>query len=228
VLVGTQMLSKGHDFPGVTLVGVLQGDHGLGLPDLRAAERTFQLLTQVAGRAGRGSEIGRVLVQAWQIEHPAIVHARAHDYLGFAEDELARREAVGNPPFGHLALVRVQGVDAAAVEDRTKRIAARLRPRIESVRAAHASPTSPGAAHESGAADGPGTGDGRPVLMMLGPMPSPIERINRRVRWQLLLRARQRGPLRWLLGELRPWLGAEGSGEAQTMAMVDVDPQTML
>jgi len=232
VLVGTQMLSKGHDFPGVTLVGVLQGDHGLGLPDLRAAERTFQLLTQVAGRAGRGSETGRVLVQAWQVEHPAIVHASTHDYLGFADDELARREAVGNPPFGHLALLRVQGLDPAAVEDRTKRIAAGLRPRIESVRVAHASPTSP--VHEQAVAEGLGiegagrAGDGRPVLMMLGPMPSPIERINRKVRWQLLLRARQRGPLRWLLGELRPWLGAEGSGDGQTLAMVDVDPQTML
>jgi primosomal protein N' (replication factor Y) len=216
VLVGTQMLSKGHDFPGVTLVGVLQGDHGLGLPDLRASERTFQLLTQVAGRAGRGAEAGRVLVQAWQVEHPAIVHASTHDYLGFAEDELARRQAVGNPPAGHLALVRVQGTNAAAVEERAKAIAGRLRPRIESVRAAHAQ------AHAGDEAEA------ARVLMMLGPMPSPIERINRRVRWQLLLRARQRAPLRWLLGELRPWLGAEGSGEAQTMAMVDVDPQSML
>lgn len=223
VLVGTQMLSKGHDFPGVTLVGVLQGDHGLGLPDLRAAERTFQLLTQVAGRAGRGEEPGRVLVQAWQVEHPAIVHASTHDYLGFAEDELARRRAVGNPPFGHLALVRVQGTDAGAVEERAKRIAARLRPRIETVRVAHAPAPGPGA---EGSLEAEASGP--PVLMMLGPMPSPIERINRRVRWQLLLRAQQRGPLRWLLGELRPALGAEGSGEGQTMAMVDVDPQTML
>jgi primosomal protein N' (replication factor Y) len=214
VLVGTQMLSKGHDFPGVTLVGVLQGDHGLGLPDLRAGERTFQLLTQVAGRAGRGEQAGRVLVQAWQVEHPAIVHASTHDYLGFADEELARREAIGNPPFGHLALVRVQGANAAAVEERAKRIASRLRPRIEQVRAAHADPGSEQAS--------------RLVLMMLGPMPSPIERINRRVRWQLLLRARERGPLRWLLGELRPWLGADGGGEDQTVAMVDVDPQTML
>ncbi len=220
VLVGTQMLSKGHDFPGVTLVGVLQGDHGLGLPDPRAAERTFQLLTQVAGRAGRGSEVGHVLVQAWQVEHPAIAFARAHDYLGFAEDELRRREAVGNPPAGHLALVRVQGTDAAAVEARAQAIAARLRPRIASVRAAHAPVPAPGGDEQV-------VGAG-PVLMLLGPMPSPIERINRRVRWQLLLRARQRGPLRWLLGELRPMLGADGSGEAQTTAMVDVDPQAML
>lgn len=211
VLVGTQMLSKGHDFPGVTLVGVLQGDHGLALPDPRAGERTFQLLTQVAGRAGRGEQPGRVLVQAWQIEHPAIAFATAHDYLGFAADELARREALGNPPAGHLALVRVQGGDARAVEQRALALAAELRPWVAQVRAAH-----------------PSESPGPPVLMMLGPMPSPIERINRRTRWQLLLRARRREPLRWVLGQLRPRLGTAGRGPAQTLAIVDVDPQTML
>ena len=72
VLVGTQMLAKGHDFPRVTLVGILQGDHGLGLPDLRAAERNFALLTQVAGRAGRGDRPGRVIIQAFAVEHPSI------------------------------------------------------------------------------------------------------------------------------------------------------------
>jgi len=213
VLVGTQMLSKGHDFPGVTLVGVLQGDHGLGLPDLRAGERTFQLLTQVAGRAGRGERPGHVLVQAWQTEHPAITFARTHDYLGFAADELARREALGNPPAGYLVLVRIQGTDSAAVEARARRIGASLLPRIEQIRAAHLE------------RDGPQT---RPNVMLLGPMPSPIERINRRSRWQLLLRARQRAPLRWLLTELRSHLGPEGRGAAQTLAIVDVDPQSML
>ncbi len=213
VLVGTQMLSKGHDFPGVTLVGVLQGDHGLGMPDLRAGERTFQLLTQVAGRAGRGDKTGRVLVQAWQIEHPAITHASTHDYLGFAAQELARREALGNPPAGHLALLRVHGPDAGAVERRAQAIAERLRPRIEQVRAAHGD-----APEQAGPA----------VLMMLGPMPSPIERINRKTRWQLLLRARERAPLRWLLGELRPQLGSHGQGATQTLAVLDVDPQSML
>ncbi|MCA9710290.1 MAG: primosomal protein N', partial [Myxococcales bacterium] len=211
VLVGTQMLSKGHDFPGVTLVGVLQGDHGLALPDPRAGERTFQLLTQVAGRAGRGEQPGRVLVQAWQIEHPAITFATRHDYLGFAQQELERRRALGNPPAGYLALVRVQGGDARVVEERARKLGAALRPRIAEVRAAHPSPE-----------------HGPPVLMMLGPLPSPIERINRRIRWQLLLRAQRREPLRWLLGQLRPWLGPEGSGEGQTLAIVDVDPQSML
>lgn len=213
VLVGTQMLSKGHDFPGVTFVGVLSGDHGLGLPDLRAGERTFQLLTQVAGRAGRGDKSGQVLVQAWQVEHPAITHATEHDYIGFAEEELSRREAVGNPPFGHLALVRIHGNHETAVEERAREIARVLQPRIQ---------------HVCESVRERGDTGLRPAVMLLGPMPSPIERINRRTRWQLLLRASKRGPLRWLLGELRPLLGAQGNAAMQTLAIVDVDPQSML
>jgi primosomal protein N' (replication factor Y) len=207
VLVGTQMLSKGHDFPGVTLVGVLQGDAGLALPDPRAAEHTFQLLTQVAGRAGRGDRPGRVIVQAWAVEHPAIVRAREHDYDGFAAEELAARERVGNPPFSHLALVRVHGPDARGVERRARALAERLSRAIDVVRAKHA--------------------DGDPIAM-LGPVASPIARIDRRTRWQLLLRARSRSALRWVLGELRPALGTSGSGAAITLAFVDVDPQSML
>ena len=212
VLVGTQMLSKGHDFPGVTLVGILQGDHGLALPDPRAAERTFQLLTQVAGRAGRGERPGRVLVQAWAVTHPAIVHAARHDFAGFAAEELARRQQLANPPHGHLALVRVSGLDAAQVRARVNTLARFVHGAAKIVAERH--PT-----------DDP---EAPPMLAALGPVPSPIERINRRTRHQILLRARERGPLRWLLSELRPHLGHEGTGARQTQAMVDVDPQSLL
>lgn len=211
VLVGTQMLSKGHDFPGVTLVGILQGDHGLAIPDPRAAERTFQLLTQVAGRAGRGERPGRVIVQAWQVSHPAIQFAAGHDFDGFARDELARREEVGNPPFSHLALLRVSGLDPRAVERRAKALGAAVSRASDVVARRHE-----------------GDPDAPPMLAALGPVPSPIERINRRVRWQILVRARERGPLRWLLSELRTRLGPEGSGPDKTMALVDVDPQSLL
>jgi primosomal protein N' (replication factor Y) len=215
VLVGTQMLSKGHDFPGVTLVGILQGDHGLAMPDPRAAERTFQLLTQVSGRAGRGERAGRVIVQAWRVDHPAIVFAAEHDFTGFAEQELQARKQLGNPPFGHLALVRITGADGGAVQARAQALGRWLRGAVETVGRGHAA----------------GEGDaelGAPVVQLLGPIPSPIERINRKTRWQLLLRGRDRGALRWVLGQLRSRLGPAGHGTAQTLALVDVDPQSLL
>ena len=211
MLVGTQMLSKGHDFPGVTLVGILQGDHGLALPDPRAAERTFGLLTQVAGRAGRGDRPGRVLVQAWAVEHPAITFASQHDYVGFARHELEQRKTIGNPPFGHLALVRVHGLDAERVQARAERFGARARRLVEVVHEEHRK-----------------TGSTAGRLDVLGPVPSPLQKINGRTRWQLLVRAERRGPLRWLLAALRPDLGAAGVGAVQTMASVDVDPQSFL
>ena len=114
VLVGTQMVTKGHDFPGVTLVGVVLADTALALPDFRAAERTFQLLTQVAGRAGRGHEAGRVLVQTFNPRTPAVALAARHDFAAFAEAELASRQALGYPPFARLLAVRVEGSEAGA------------------------------------------------------------------------------------------------------------------
>jgi primosomal protein N' (replication factor Y) len=107
VLIGTQMVAKGHDFPGVRLVGVIAADVGLHLPDFRAAERTFQLLTQVAGRAGRDTAPGRVIVQTFVPDHYAVRPVRDHDYEAFYAQELAHRAALGFPPFGHLANVVV-------------------------------------------------------------------------------------------------------------------------
>ncbi len=108
VLVGTQMLAKGHDFPGVTLVGVLLAESGLRIPDFRAAERTFQLITQVAGRAGRADRPGRVLVQTFAAGHPAIRFALGHDHEGFVRAELRHRADQGYPPFGHLVLLETR------------------------------------------------------------------------------------------------------------------------
>jgi len=102
VLVGTQMIAKGHDFPRVTLVGVVSADVGLGLADFRASERTFQLLTQVVGRAGRGEERGAAIIQTLYPEHYSIRHARRQDYRAFVEEELAFRRAMHYPP--HVAL----------------------------------------------------------------------------------------------------------------------------
>ena len=129
VLVGTQMVTKGHDFPGVTLVGVVVADTALALPDFRAAERTFQLLTQVAGRAGRGAEGGRVLVQTWNPGSPAVACAATHDYARFAELELAVRREHGWPPFQRLLAVKIEGSEAGARRT-SEALAAAARPAL--------------------------------------------------------------------------------------------------
>lgn len=116
VLLGTQMVAKGLDFPDVTLVGVVNADGGLNLPDFRAAERTFQLLTQVAGRAGRGQLEGQVLVQTMDPENSCLQAAARHDYAGFYAEELALRRQVGYPPFCRLVRLVVSGPDEGAVE----------------------------------------------------------------------------------------------------------------
>jgi primosomal protein N' (replication factor Y) len=202
VLVGTQMLAKGHDFPGVTLVGVIAADQGLELPDPRAAERVFQLLTQVAGRAGRAQEPGKVLIQSWAADHPALSYAVRHDFEGFANEELRSRKDIGNPPFGHLAMVRVSGEQAGQVQARAQSLVQLLMAmQIET----------------------PTVG-----LDILGPVASPIEKVNTRYRWQLLLRGRDRPKLRTALAHLRPALGAEGRKECVTFATVDVDPYDFL
>jgi primosomal protein N' (replication factor Y) len=166
LLVGTQMVTKGHDFPGVTLVGVLLADTALGLPDFRAGERTFQLLAQVAGRAGRGHEPGRVLVQTYNPLSPAVSCAAGHDYAGFAEAELRRRRELGYPPFSRMMAVRVEGSEAGA--QRCAESLAR-------------------AAQPALAAGG---------LALLGPAPAALERLRGRWRWHLLFRAESVAALR--------------------------------
>jgi primosomal protein N' (replication factor Y) len=124
VLVGTQMVAKGHDFPGVRLVGVVNADLGLHFPDFRAAERTFQLLTQVAGRAGRGGVPGRVILQTFAAHHYAIRPVLEHDYESFYAEELRHRRELGYPPLGHLAQALVSGPDAELTERSANQLAA--------------------------------------------------------------------------------------------------------
>ncbi|HKI51882.1 MAG TPA: primosomal protein N', partial [Geothermobacteraceae bacterium] len=127
ILVGTQMVAKGHDFPGVTLVGVVNADATLNFPDFRAAERTFSLLSQVAGRAGRGEQPGRVLIQTYAPEHYALTSAAAHDYQGFFAEETTFRRELGYPPFGWLVNLVLSGNNQQAVERTAQRIAGQLR-----------------------------------------------------------------------------------------------------
>jgi primosomal protein N' (replication factor Y) len=165
ILVGTQMVTKGHDFGGVTLVGVLQPDQAMHLPDFRSSERVFQLLEQVAGRAGRGDRPGRVIVQTYNPEHPAIVAVRRHDYEGFVRGELAARADVGYPPFTRMVALRLDGAVAAEVRQAAEAVAR--------------------AAAEAG---------GERVRLR-GPAEAPIARVRGRARYQVWLAATERGPL---------------------------------
>jgi primosomal protein N' (replication factor Y) len=174
ILVGTQMVTKGHDFPNVTLVGVLGADLGLHFPDFRASERTFQLLTQVAGRAGRGERPGRVVIQTYSPDHPSIRHAKTHDYQAFYGEEVETRRDLLYPPWGHLAAVRLDGRDGGAVERQAHELAKRLRSQLE-----------PGA----------------PVAI-LGPAEAPLQKLKGKTRWMLLLKGKTRPPLRALLQAL--------------------------
>lgn len=175
ILIGTQMLAKGHDFPGVTLVGVVLADTGMGLPDFRASERTFQLLAQVAGRAGRAGQTGRVLIQTYNPEHPAVACAATHDYLRFAEQELSARLSFGFPPSSRLGLLRIDGVDPYAVRTAAEEVAATVREVIASA--------------------GPEVGP----ITLLGPAEAPLSRLKGRTRWQMLIRAPSSKALRAVL-----------------------------
>ena len=159
ILLGTQMIAKGLDFPNVTLVGVVNADTALHLPDFRAGERTFQLVAQVAGRTGRGDRPGKVLVQTFAPEEPAIEMASRHDYEGFAALELPRRALVGAPPYGRIARVLARGESEGAVE-------ACLGALAEALQAANA-------------------GDVR----ILGPAPAPVTKVRDQYRFHLQLRS---------------------------------------
>ncbi len=131
ILLGTQMIAKGLDFPGVTLVGVIMADFNLNLPDFRAAEKTFQLLTQVSGRAGRGSVPGNVVIQTYFPEHYSIVAAKSHDYEGFYAQEIEIREKFGYPPFLRLINIVISGVNLKQVVEGANIINRRLRERLQ-------------------------------------------------------------------------------------------------
>jgi primosomal protein N' (replication factor Y) len=198
VLVGTQMVTKGHDLPGVTLVGVLLADQSLAFPDFRSAERTFQLLTQVAGRAGRGAREGRVIFQTFQPTQPAIRCAVHHDYLAFARDELGKRKELGYVPFGRLVAVRVDAPDEALAGEIATRLATAAR-------------------ETSACLEG--------TVEVLGPAPAPIARVRGRYRQRVLLKGRDRKPLRLAALAI---VAVIDRGIAPARASVDVDPVSML
>jgi primosomal protein N' (replication factor Y) len=166
ILVGTQMIAKGHDFPNVSVAGVLSADAILNFCDFRATERAFQLLTQAAGRAGRGGEQGLVVIQTYNPDHYSVRMAQRHDYEGFYRQESAARAALGYPPFGHLGVALVQGADG-------ERAYAMAR-----------------AAHEALAAERV------PGLTLLGPAQPPVARVRGKHRWRSVLKHADEGEAR--------------------------------
>jgi primosomal protein N' (replication factor Y) len=184
ILLGTQMVAKGFDFPMVTLVGIIVADLQLYLPDFRAAERTFQLLTQVAGRAGRGDRPGEVILQSYDPEHPALRCAAAQDFEMFYEQEAAERQELHYPPFGHLVEVEVRGTKKERVIKEA------------------------GALREAFARIGRGMG-----VELLGPAPKPIARIQGTERWHILIRSGSRTAMQSFLKAALPTIrGPRPSG----------------
>jgi primosomal protein N' (replication factor Y) len=174
ILVGTQMIAKGLHFPRVTLVGIIYADLALHQPDFRAGERTFQLLTQVAGRAGRGDIEGEVYVQAFAPFHPAIQFARRHDFAGFFEQELEFREQLRYPPLSRIALLTLRGRN----EEKVKFFAEHLRREVDKISADIKD------------------------LMIAGPAPAPLLRADTYYRYQIMLRAPRMTQLSQRLAQL--------------------------
>jgi primosomal protein N' (replication factor Y) len=199
VLMGTQMIAKGLDFPNVSLVGVVSGDTALALPDFRAAERTFQLITQVAGRAGRGDIPGRVVLQSFNPDDDTIRAALKQDYPAFARRELALRRDTGYPPFGRLVRIVIRDQDEDKLLNRAETLGAVF--------------------YDTAAA----VGGGDPV-QVLGPMPCPISRIAGFFRQQILMRAAGPAPLQKVLARVRE----AGHLATNDRIAVDVDPVSLL
>jgi len=200
ILVGTQMIAKGHDIPQVTLVGVVGSDAGLGVPDFRASERTFQLLTQVAGRAGRGEKPGRVIIQTYAPNHYSIQLACKQDYEAFFEKEIEFRRELGYPPAGRLIQFRFSSTNPKKLEEGMSRLAKEL----------------PHGKNRKFLGE----------LSLLGPSPSPLEKIRGRFRWQLLMKGKKVSQLQkgaYHLTHLCEKIDLSGVKWA-----VDVDPIGML
>ncbi len=192
ILVGTQMITKGHDFPEITLVGVVAADASMNIPDFRAAERTFQLLTQVSGRGGRGDHPGRVVIQTFNPNHYAIRRAQEHDYIGFYEDELPLRRELGYPPFSRLIGLHFSSLNKEEGKKAVMEIGKKAR--------------------EMAATPAGGKVD------VIGPAESPLARLRGRYRWQMLLRGKESGPLHLLAEKL---IGGAGRNSLEIRVDVD-------
>lgn len=202
LLVGTQMIAKGLDYPNVRLVGVINADTAISLPDFRSAERTFQLVSQVAGRCGRGEHAGLVVVQTFSPKHPAVQCAARHDYGGFVRSEMPQREHAGLPPVGRMARIVVRDTDYAKAGQRAEALAAELRSIVERL---------------------PREADQRPAWIK-GPAPCPLSRIADHYRFGVEIIAPTAALVQRLLTDLRN----RGLAVSDANTAVDVDPVALL
>lgn len=230
ILLGTQMIAKGLHFPNVTLVGIIFADMALHQPDFRAGERTFQLLTQVSGRAGRGDVEGEVFVQAFTPFHPAIQYARRHDFVGFYEQEMEFREQLKYPPVARVALLTLKGRN----EEKVKFTAEHVRLELDHLQTGKATETKATEASETAtlfdavAAAVPPVGNPEPVataapfrdLIIVGPAPAPLLRAETFYRYQLMLRTQAMSRLSLALAGITAGLSLP---EDVTLT-VDIDP----
>ncbi|MFQ5965511.1 MAG: primosomal protein N' [Candidatus Scalinduaceae bacterium] len=206
ILLGTQMIAKGLDYPNVTLIGVLSADTILNLPDFRASERTFQLLTQVAGRTGRGSKGGEVIIQTFNPEHYSIKYAASHDYDGFAKKELEYRKQLYYPPFGRMARIVFRGEKEEEVEEKSVCFSEKLKKAIKlSSRMTQ-------------------TGGYNAEVSILGPAPAPITRVKDKYRWHIIVKANNIENLRMVLKDIVN----EKTRSKKVQIIIDVDPYMLL
>ena len=203
ILVGTQMVAKGHDFPNITLVGIICADLSLSFPDFRAGERTFQLLAQVAGRAGRGARPGRVILQTYNPDHFSIDAARHQDFISFYNQEIGFRKALNYPPFSRVIQLKISGTDPRE----TKKHALTLGDRCQSLKAS-------AIARYQG-------------IEIMGPIEASLTRIARRYRWQILLKGSKARKLHQFINQLMSENPA-GLGRPQVQVAIDVDPFFMM
>ena len=191
ILIGTQMITKGHDFPFITLVGVISADTSLNMPDFRASEKTFQLITQVAGRGGRGNSPGKVIIQTFNPEHYALKHAQNHDYKSFYTEEIEFREALQYPPFGRIINLRLSSTNKDVLIEE----AHRLGKLAKKVSARHGN-----------------------IAEIIGPAESPLAKIRGRFRWQMLIKGTDINALHQIAREI---IGANKNSQVKVTADVD-------
>jgi primosomal protein N' (replication factor Y) len=203
ILVGTQMVAKGHDFPNITLVGIICADLSLSFPDFRAGERTFQLLAQVAGRAGRGEVPGRVILQTYNPEHFSILAARKQDFLSFYSQEIEFRKALSYPPISRMIQLKISGKD----KGKTQSHARLLGDLCQDLKSSHPAFFAP--------------------LTTMGPIEASLPRIAEHYRWQILLKCENARILHDFMGRLMAE-HPKHFANRQVRTIVDVDPYFML